>query len=66
MIEIKLKNQDARIIEAALMALMQNNNKAVDLLPVVPEMDSVRDSIKKYNADIQALHSAICDLMIED
>ena len=66
MIEIKLKNQDARIIEAALMALMQNNNKAVDLLPVVPEMDSVRDSIKKYNADIQALHSAICDLMDEE
>lgn len=66
MLEIKLKNQDARIIEAALMALMQNNNKAADLLPVVPEMDSVRDSIKKYNKDIQALHSAICDLMDED
>lgn len=66
MLEIKLKNQDARIIEAALIVLMQNNNKAADLLPVVPEMDSVRDSIKKYNADIQALHSAICDLMIED
>lgn len=60
MVEIKLTKGEIRMIEAGLLALMQNNNKAAALLPIGTTFSkNIKNDLDAYNEKINTLYQAI-------